>query len=419
MLKHITGTFFTRVIVSVLNFSIIIITARIMGAEARGDISLAMLAIALAGLLNEIIGGPAVVFLIPRYQNRKIIKQAYIWACLTSISSSFITGALGLYNLSLLPFVCLGSLLLCLGSIHQFVLLGHQHIKAYNQIAVLQSSLLFLVFMVLIALHKKQVEVYFYALLTAYAAAFIFGRIIINQVVSSTNQLSASISFGKLFLNGIYTQLASIFHLMSSRITFYFSEHFLSLAFVGVLSTAVSVTEAAMLFSSSVALITVGKVANESDRAKATASVINLIKLSMIISLCLLLMLCLLPESFLSAIFGKDFTQLKVIILTIIPGALAGSISQVISHYYTGVGRFKVNTTAGFISLFFSLAAAMIYFISGSVLLPGLIISGSAIAAMIYFVRLFLKEQALKVTDIIPGKHDMIALLRRYNSQVK
>ena len=77
MLKHITGTFFTRIVVSLANFAIIIITARLMGAEARGNISLAMLAIAIAGLINEVIGGPAVVFLIPRYNNRIIIKYAY------------------------------------------------------------------------------------------------------------------------------------------------------------------------------------------------------------------------------------------------------------------------------------------------------------------------------------------------------
>jgi len=103
----------------------------------------------------------------------------------------------------------------------------------------------------------------------------------------------------------------------------------------------------------------------------------------------------------------------------LIPGALASSISQVNSHYYTGVGRFKVNTTAGFISLFFSLTAAIIYFISESILIPGLIISGSAIVAMIYFVRLFLKEKKLKVIDIIPGPTDIKAMLHQFNAKVK
>jgi O-antigen/teichoic acid export membrane protein len=419
MLKHITGTFFTRIVVSLANFAIIIITARLMGAEARGNISLAMLAIAIAGLINEVIGGPAVVFLIPRYNNRIIIKYAYLWGLLTSLSCSSITAFLGLYEMSLFPFVCVGSLLLCTGSIHLFVLLGHQQIKAFNQIAVLQSVLLFIVFVSFMGGQKLHIEFYFYALIVAYATAFLYGRIKINKLISFADKTSTNIGFSKLFQNGIYTQLASIFHLLSSRISFYFSEYFLSLAFVGVLSTAVSVTEAAMLFSSSVALITVGKVANETNQAKATASVINLIKLSVMISVCLLCMLCLLPGSVLMLIFGKEFFQLKVIILTMIPGALASSISQVISHYYTGVGRFKVNTTAGIISLGCSLAAATIYLFSKSVLLPGLIISVSAIAAMIYFVGLFLKEQQLKITDIIPGPTDMIALLHKFNSKAK
>lgn len=417
MLKKITGTFFTRILVSVINFAIIILTAKLLGAEIRGSISLGMLAIAIAGLINEIIGGPAVVYLIPRYQNSSIAKFSYLWAILTATICSILLGLFNFYDFSIFPLVCACSIVLCAGSIHQFILLGLQKIKAFNRIALFQSITLFIVFIAFIFFEQNNIYSYFYALLVAYTVAFLMGLQATSFIWINTEQNNAVASIKILFNNGFLTQLASITHLMSSRVTFYFSSHFLSLAFVGVLSTAVSITEAALLFSTSVALITASTVANESDKLKAANTTVQLIKLSLLISTGILLVLSIFPESLLSSIFGNDFKGIKLIIFTLIPGALASSISQVISHYYSAMGKFKINTTVGFISFLISLLAGLLYFKSSSVLLPGLIISGSAMVAMIYFVRLFLKDHQLKIQHIIPSVEDVKLLIKKFKTQ--
>jgi O-antigen/teichoic acid export membrane protein len=393
--------------VSVLNFAIIILTAKLMGAEIRGSISLCMLAIAIAGLLNEIIGGPAVVYLVPRYKNSSIAKFSYLWAVFISISCSLLLGLFNFYDVELFPLVAACSLMLCLGSIHQFLLLGHQKIKAFNSIALTQSVILFLVFISFIFQKKYHIQSYFYALLTAYTIAFLLGLKYTSFLWKNDETITQKPTLKILFNNGLLTQLASLTHLMSSRVTFYFSSHFISLAFVGVLSTAVSVTEAAMLFSSSVALITASTVSNETDKIKAANTTLKLIKLSFLLSFGILLVLSIFPESFMSAIFGKDFSGIKIIIFTLIPGALANSISQVISHYYSGLGKFNINTTVGFISLAVSIFAGLIYLKTSSILLPGFIISASAIVAMIYFVRLFLNENQWKAYQLLPTVADV------------
>jgi len=417
MLKNITGTFFTRITVSVLNFAIIILTAKLMGAEARGSISLCMLAIAIAGLINEIIGGPAVVYLVPRYKNSSIAKYSYLWAVLISFLSSLLLGLFNFYNFSFFPLVAACSLMLCLGSIHQFVLLGHQKISSFNNLALMQSVILFAVFMTFIFFKQYHIQVYFYALLTAYSIAFILGLKYTSFIWREEDNKLPQANLNILFNNGVLTQLASLTHLMSSRVSFYFSSHFLSLAFVGVLSTAVSITEAAMLFSSSVALITASTVSNESDKTKAANTTLQLIKLSLMISVAILFALSIFPESMMSAIFGKDFSGIKIITFTLIPGAIANSISQVISHYYSGLGKFKINTTVGFISLTVSIFAGILYFKSTSVLLPGCIISASAIVAMIYFVRLFLKDNQWSMVQLIPSVHDVKLVFKKLKSK--
>jgi O-antigen/teichoic acid export membrane protein len=417
MLKNITGTFFTRITVSVFNFAIIILTAKLMGAEVRGSISLCMLAIAIAGLINEIIGGPAVVYLVPRYSNKSIAKFSYMWATGISLTCSLLLGLFNFYDFSLYPFVAACSLMLCLGSIHQFLLLGHQKISAFNHIALLQSIILFLVFIGFIFQKQYQIQVYFYALLIAYTMAFVLGLKFTSFIWISGEEGLQKPTIKVLFNNGFLTQLASLTHLLSSRITFYYSSHFFTLAFVGVLSTAVSITEAAMLFSSSVALITASTVSNQTDKSKAANTTLQLIKLSLLISFCILLVLCIFPEDMMSTIFGKDFKGIKVIIFTLVPGALASSISQVISHYYSGLGKFKVNTTVGFISLIVSIIAGILYLKTTSILLPGFIISSSAIVAMIYFVRLFLKDNQWNVQQLIPSANDVKLIFEKFKNK--
>ena len=406
MFRKIAGTFFTRITVSVLNFLLIIFTAKHLGAEARGAISLCVLAIAIVSLINEIVGGPAVVHLVPRYNNKHLALLSYSWAIIVSAVFSFLLAYFNFYDAQYAGLVWLLSLLLCVGSIHQFILLGHQKIKQFNSIALLQVTTVFLVFCILYFLGYKTIEMYLYALLSGYTVSLISGLYFTRFVWKSTAQVDGEITKTLLLKNGMLTQVASITHLLSSRITYYFTTAYLSLAFVGVLSTAVSITEAALMFSTSVALITASNAANSSLNDNAAATTLQLIKLSVFISIVLLTLLCLLPESFLSWLFGKDFQGMKVVILTLIPASLAMSVSQVISHYYSGIGRYSVNTKVGVISLVVTLAACGLFVITKSVLLPGLIISVSALSAFLYFVKLFTRENNLALRDIVPNKKD-------------
>jgi len=417
MLKNITSTFFTRILVSVINFAIIILTAKLMGAEVRGSISLCMLAIAITGLMNEIVGGPAVIYLVPRYNNVSIARLSYVWAFAVSILCSFLLGVFNFYDFSLFPLVGICSVLLCASSIHQFLLLGHKKISAFNFIALSQSIVLFTVFTGLILMEQYQIQTYFYALLAAYAISFFIGLHYTSFIWKSNETALEVPTFKVLLNNGMLTQVASLTHLMSSRLNFYFSSHFFSIAFVGILSTAVSITEAAMLFSSSVALITASSVANEADKNKAAHTTLKLIQFSFFISLCIIVFLAMFPESWMGAIFGKDFKGIKIIIFTLIPGALAGSISQIISHYYSGLGKFKVNTTVGIISLSVAALACIFYFKTKTVLLPGLIISGSAMVAMIYFVRLFLEENQYKLHQLLPTLEDIKLVFKKFKNK--
>ncbi len=413
MFKNITGTFITRLSVSVLNFILIILTAKFLGAEARGSISLCVLAVAIAGLVNEIVGGPAVVYLVPRFNNRKLTQYAYLWAIFSSITISVLLALFHFYDVEFIILVTACSFVLCMGTIHQFILLGHQKISSFNTTAIVQTAVTFLVFLGSVVFKVSSSNFYFYALLLGYIAGFLVSFNASFFIWQEKKTSSDNITLKMLFNNGLLTQTASFFHLMSSRITFYYSEYFISLAFVGVLSIAVSVTEAALLFSTSVALITASAVSNQNDKSQAATLTVQLIKTSWAISGLILLVLCLFPEQPMLLILGADFEGIKLLIFTLVPGAMAGSVNQIISHYYTGIGKFAVNTRAGLISMGVTGIGVLLYLATHSVLLPGLIISASAWATNLYFVRLFLQEIKQSWYCLIPSAKDFQQLVQK------
>ena len=73
MLRKIIQTIFSKGIISIINFLVVLITARYLGAEGRGQISILFLNVTAILLFNDIIGGSALVYIIPKknpYQYR-------------------------------------------------------------------------------------------------------------------------------------------------------------------------------------------------------------------------------------------------------------------------------------------------------------------------------------------------------------
>src|SRR3954464_34152 len=78
-------TFFNRFFIAILNFLTIIITARYLGAEGRGIISLFVLNLTVIFMTGSFIGGPGLVYLVPRHDPSKLLNASYLWTLVSSI----------------------------------------------------------------------------------------------------------------------------------------------------------------------------------------------------------------------------------------------------------------------------------------------------------------------------------------------
>lgn len=95
------GTLANRLITSLLNFLIVVITARYLGTSGRGEISLIILTISMIQMITGVMGGGAIVYLAPRYPQFKILAISTSWAIISCLICSKVMNLLGLIKPSL------------------------------------------------------------------------------------------------------------------------------------------------------------------------------------------------------------------------------------------------------------------------------------------------------------------------------
>ena len=159
MFKNILSTITTRILVALLTLIMVLVNARYLGAEKVGTIGLIILAIAILQLVSNLVGGGALVYLVPRAQLVKIFLPSCGWAILTSALGTFLLNILHLIPTGYAIHVFFLALLLSLFTVNFMVLMGEERIRAYNIISLLQVVILFAVLMFFFfGLGKREVK---------------------------------------------------------------------------------------------------------------------------------------------------------------------------------------------------------------------------------------------------------------------
>ena len=413
MFKKIILTFSTKFITALLNFLIVIITARYLGAEGRGTISLIVLGISINLIVNDIIGGSALVYLTPRINLFKLFVPSYIWAL---TSSSILTYCLCYFKLIPVEYyldVFLLSVLQSLGSINFAILLGQERIKQHNAINILQILLLFISLLVILFVFNYQtVSAYIYSLYIGLGFSFAVSLTLIFKHIKPTLFSDWKEVIKSILENSIYIQLANILQIFNYRISYYILNWFTGAKILGVYSTAVSVAEAVWLVSKSIAMVQYARISNSTDKNYSRQLTIQLSKFSLLATIITLLPLLLLPDSIFILIFGIEFSAIHQVLIYLSIGIISIGFSTIYTHYFSGIGKYHINSIASGIGFIFTILFCII-------LIPKYQLSGAAISASlsysatsIYLLIAFIKETKLKPSELIPSSKDFSFLMR-------
>jgi len=417
MIKKIIGTTGAKLFTAILALIIVIVTAKNLGAESYGTISLIVLNIAIVLIFNDLIAGPMVYFA-SRIELFRLIVPAYLWAL---IIAALITVIL-CFIIPIHPFmihVFTLSFIFSMASFNLNYLLGRERIAIYNTINVLQFSMIIILLMVLFFLFKNvSIYSYLYSLYAGYILSFLLSFIFIIKYLRIVSLKHLFNDINKILNFGFYSQSANIFQLLNRRLSYYYIEFLLPNGrfLLGIFSVGSQLSEKVWMVGQSVSLVQFSRISNTKDLVYAKNLTLGLLKLTFCVTLIILVILLLLPIEVYLFFFGDDFIQIKLVVMSLSIGILSIAVSMMFSHFFSGTGKPKYN-------MYSSLTAFIFTAILGYVLIPeygligaGLVASFSYTCATIFQLVVFIKLTKTNLTEFLINRNDIILIRTVFNS---
>ena len=413
MQKLIVNTVIARALSTALNFFIALLIARHSGPAIKGDVTLIITTTYFLIFFSNILGGQALVYLIPRNKLELLVVPAYLWSLAIAFAGFIFLKYTNLIHAYHIPAIVTLSLLSAIISIHQTILLGRKQITQSN---IIQLIVLFIqlagVLLCFYFMHISDAYAYIYASLAAYAVASVISFLVVQKHIRftgmaeffSVSQLKISFQFGLLF------QLVEVLQLFNLRYYFYQLDIQQGSRYLGIFSIGISILEAVWIIPRSIATVHYVHTSNSADVKVEADRAVRLFKLSFVLCAAALFVIWLVPSQVYTMVFGVGFKDVKHSIRFLFPGILIYSFPLVISSFYLGTGKYKsliISNMAGFASLV----------IFSWLLIPKYVMSGAGLAATLSFtisalvlLALFLKDTQTGFTSLIPNNTDWQSL---------
>lgn len=379
MIRKILHTIFTKFSSAGLGFLTIILISQILGVEAKGEQAIMVYNINLLLMLFTLIGNSTLIYLTPRKDFSNLIIPSFLWIVITAILVSLF-----------FPNICvLIAVLAAISEINQFLLLGKQKISQANILKLIYPLVSFSYILILWLFNRfTSVEDFITAMLIAYIVSFFYGIFTLRDEYKNLKLISKqelTSSFKTLFSLGVTKQIGYIAQSMNYRLCFYILGFYCGETLVGIYSNAVSLSEAVMLFGSSLALVQYSSLSNNENDSSSKQFSWKMSKINGIFTALALLVLCLLPSEVYSFVFGKGFEEISQAIRILSIGVLPLSIASNFTQYFYAKGNFKISTFASIIGL-------VITIIAGLILIPKYQLQGAALTATLSYFTTFAIE---------------------------
>jgi O-antigen/teichoic acid export membrane protein len=267
-------------------------------------------------------------------------------------------------------------------AINSSLLIGREKIAKSNIVNFLVPFLtLSFLFVQFYFFDNKSISAYVSALVFSYLLSLVCSLYFIKAYFfeKETQDSKFQTTFKSLFYFGFQNQLAHIFQLLSFRISYFVIEHYNGKEAVGIYSNGISIAEAIWMITSSICLYQYSKISNSTDKEYSMRLTEKLTKVALFISFLVICVVAIIPTNFYTWVFGKEFYELKSIILLLLPGVWIYNYYLIIGHYFSGRGKFLSNALATFIGLVFT-------FLLIFSLVPKFGVQGSVLSAILTYL---------------------------------
>jgi O-antigen/teichoic acid export membrane protein len=416
MLESIILTVRNRVVSALASFMVIVFVSNRLFAEGAGISGLLLSSINLILLINGFFGGSSLVFVLPKNKSRdfliKTIMINYLWIVISSTIVSFIFKTADLFPKSLFLHVWILSIIASISFSNAYILLAFEKIKKYNNILLYQVLLNFILFgLFCLVLTKINIKHLFISIYFAYSIALIYSLVNIYRLIEKEIRTFLKVSLIKVIKTnlgyGISSQTASLVQFLNYRMGLFLLNKYESVHDVGIFHVGLRISEAIWMFSSSIALVQYSSVANNADLQKSAQITVNLSKISFLITTTITVILILVPQSWLSFIFGKDFTNVHKVIFVLATGIVSLGYSTIFSHYFSGTGKYYLNTIASLGGLVVTILGNIILIPRYGIIGAGITSSMSLFVMAIIVIRIFMARTKITANKLIINSTDL------------
>jgi len=408
MFKKIAFTFGIKVVIAVLNLAIVILLSRTIGAAGKGEASLIVTSIAMILLFCNIVGGSSLVYFVPRHNIRQLFLLSNAWSLLVCAASYLLFLAFPLVPAAAVVPVILLSLISSFLATNLTILLGMEKITTHNLVSLLQAAANIIILWLMIkGLDRYNIGSYIYSLYGAMGLCLVISSILVYPLIVQDKKEKEKGLGAKLFQYGAYSQAGHIMKFMSFRCTYYMLSAYSGEVLLGIFSNGVSLVESVLLVSNSIATVLYPKVSNSKDPAYSQTLTLQLTKFSIVLCMAALVPMVLLPSSFYVWLFGPEFAGVQHVIVLLAPGILFYNIALVIGHYFSGTGKFRVNTWANLTGLITTIVLALAWYPHFGIWEVGIISSISYITTALLIIVYFVKEAGISPKQLLPKISDL------------
>lgn len=409
MLKLISGTILARLATTVMGLLVAVVAGHQLGAAGLGTIGLVVLSITLVRLGMDLLGGGALVYLVPRVPLARLLPPCYLWAVAAAAGGYGIVRAFHLVPQGYALHVALLALLQGLHSIHLNVLVGQQRIRANNFIAVVQAAVLVVAFALLARRPGADALAYVQAGYLSAALALVLSTLAMRKHVPRNNHPPVQV-WKILLRQGVYVQSANAMQLLNYRLAYWLIERFRGTATLGVYTVANQLAEGAWLVPKSLALVLYSKVSNTHAAEGQRLLTLTFLKTSMAFATLASAMLLVVPPSVFQWVFGPEVTGITPLIALLVPGILGMSATQAYAHFFSGTARNVHNVAGSGLGLAATLLASLI-------LIPRYGLPGAALSATLaycatalYQTVAFLRITGTAFSELWPNAADLLRI---------
>lgn len=330
-------TIATKSSILLLNFALVVFTTHLWGSAGRGEIALVIANISIINLLSNIFCGSTISFHAPRFGLNFLMIVSFSGALLISLSGAAVFSIILEYRYFIYLFFI--SLFLSLTSSISSYWLGRSNFMTYNLLTLLLPLLILVpLTMIYFIFHKTSLNTYFNAYLAGSGLLLIIGIITLSNT-RPFNFHDINISgIRSIIIYGGKNEINSLIQFITYRLSYFFIAKYLGLIQLGIFSVAVAISEAFWVISRSMSAIHYSNVLNSKDNLKSRKETKLLVKQSFFITMVLLCVSMLIPESIYRFIFGKEFGEIKSFIFYIIPGIISVAVSNIYDQYFSGTG---------------------------------------------------------------------------------